>query len=149
MLGGSIHLACSSGFGGGDSLDQCGRLQMVLEFFNFLLSSGSSFVYSTAGRWFVMKAFMGAVELRGLGVKSLGVCVHDRFNDMNKLAFNFSIPLLMIVTLIVIVILTEKCPCSLPFEQVNTFRAILFVLVLAYSDITRITLDILNTWNRH
>ena len=92
-----------------------------------------------------MKAFMGAVELRGLGVKSLGVCLYDGFNDMNKLAFNFSIPLLMIVTLIVIVILTEKCPCSLPFEQVNTFRAILFVLVLAYSDITRITLDILNT----
>ena len=64
----------------------------------------------------VMKAFMGAVDLRGLGVKSLGFCVHDGFNDMNKLAFNFSIPLLMIVTLIVFVILTEKCPYSLLFE---------------------------------
>ena len=92
----------------------------------------------------VMRALMGAVDLHGLGVKSLGFCIHDGFNDMNKIAFNFSIPLLMIVTLIVIVFLTEKCPCSLPFEQVNTFRAILFVLVLAYSDITRITLDILN-----
>ena len=92
----------------------------------------------------VMKAFMEAVDLRGLGVKGLGFCVHDGFNDMKKIAFNFSIPFLMIVTLIVIVILAEKCPCSLPFEQVNTFRAILFVLVLAYSDITRITLDILD-----
>ena len=92
----------------------------------------------------VMRALMEAVDLRGLGVKSLAFCVHDGFNDMNKIAFNFSIPLLMIVTLILIVFLTEKCPCSLPFEQVNTFRAILFVLVLAYSDITRITLDILD-----
>ena len=50
----------------------------------------------------------------------------------------------MIVTLVVIVILTEKCPCTLPWERVNTFRAILFVLMLAYSDITRITLDILD-----
>ena len=50
MVGGSIHLACSSGFGGGDSLDQYGRLQIVLEFFNFLLSSALSFVYSTAER---------------------------------------------------------------------------------------------------
>ena len=92
----------------------------------------------------IMKAFMEVVDLRGMGVKSLGFCVHDGFNDMNKIAFNFSIPLSIIVTLIVIVIFTEKCPCSLPFEQVNTFRAILFVLVLAYSDITRITLDILD-----
>ena len=92
----------------------------------------------------VMRAFMGAVDLSGLGVKSLGVCLYDGLNDMNKLAFNLLIPLLMIFTLVVIVILTENCPCSLPFEQVNTFRAILFVLVLAYSDITRITLDILD-----
>ena len=92
----------------------------------------------------VMKAFMGVVDLRGLGVRNLGFCVHDGFNDMNKLAFNLSIPLLMIFTLILIVILTEKCPYSLPFEQVNTFRAVLFVLVLAYSDIIRITLDILD-----
>ena len=91
----------------------------------------------------VMRALMGAVDLRGLGVKSLGFCIHDGFNDMNKLVFNFSIPFLMIVTLVIIIILSEKCPCTLPFEQVNTFRAILFVMVLAYSDVTRITLDIL------
>ena len=91
----------------------------------------------------VMRAFMGAVDLRGLGVKSLGFCISDGFNDMNKLAFNFSIPILMIVTLVIIIIFSEKCPCTLPFEQVNTFRAILFIMVLAYSNVTRITLDIL------
>ena len=61
----------------------------------------------------------------------------------NKIAFNFSIPVLMIVTLLIVIILTEKCPCTLPFEQVNTFRATLFVMVLAYSNVARITLDIL------
>ena len=91
----------------------------------------------------VMRALMGAVDFRGLGVKSLGFCVHDGFNDMNKIAFNYSVPGSMIVTLVIIIIVAEKCPCTLPFEQVNTFRAILFVMVLAYSDVTRITLDIL------
>ena len=91
----------------------------------------------------VMRGLMGAVDFRGFGGRGLGFCVHDGFNDMNKIAFNFSIPVLMIVTLVIIIILTEKCPCTLPFEQVNTFRAILFIMVLAYNNMTRITLDIL------
>ena len=37
----------------------------------------------------------------------------------------------------------ENCPCTLPFEQVNTFRVVLFITVFAYNDITRITLDLL------
>ena len=92
----------------------------------------------------VMGAFTGAVDLRDLGVDGTGFCLYDGFNNISKIVLNFSIPFLMIVTLIVIVFITEKCPCTLPWERVNTFRAILFVLVLAYSDITRITLDILN-----
>ena len=91
----------------------------------------------------VMRALMGAVDFRGLGVGGLGFCIHDGFNDMNKIAFNYSFPGSMIVTLVIIIIVAEKCPCTLPFERVNTFRAILFVMVLAYSDVTRITLDIL------
>lgn len=56
---------------------------------------------------------------------------------------NYAIPLLMILTLVFIIVFAEQCPCTLPFEQVNTFRAILFVLVWAYSDVTRITLNTL------
>ena len=92
----------------------------------------------------VMGAFTGAVDLRNLGIDGTGFCLYDGFDNIRKILFNLSIPLLMIVTLAVIVILTEKCPCTLPWERVNTFRAILFVLMLAYSDITRITLDILD-----
>ena len=40
----------------------------------------------------VTGALIAAVDFRGLGVKSLGCWVHDGFNDINKIAFNFSIP---------------------------------------------------------
>ena len=89
-------------------------------------------------------AFTGAVDSRDLGVDGTGFCLYDGFNNVSKIVFNFSIPFSMIVSLVIIIILTEKCPCTLPWERVNTFRAILFVLMLAYSDITRITLDILD-----
>ena len=57
--------------------------------------------------------------------------------------FNYWIPLPMILTLMLIIIIAEKCSCTLPCEQVNTFRAILFVLVIPYQAIIRITLGIL------
>ena len=60
MMGCITHFACIFGFGGGDSLYQCECLQMVPEFFNFLLSSGLSFVHSTAGHGCYYESFHGS-----------------------------------------------------------------------------------------
>ena len=91
----------------------------------------------------VMQAIMGGIDLRGLGFSEIGFCLFDNLNDLEKNMINYAIPLLMILTLVFIIVFAEQCPCTLPFEQVNTFRAILFVLVWAYSDVTRITLNTL------
>ena len=91
-----------------------------------------------------MQVIMGVIDLRGLGNEADGYCFYDGLNDIDKNMLNYCIPFLMILTLVLIIIISGNVPFILPFEQVNTFRAILFVMVLAYSDITRITLDILN-----
>ena len=91
-----------------------------------------------------MQVIMGIIDLRGFGNEADGFCFYDGLNDIDKIMLNYCIPFLMILTLVLIIIISGNVPCTLPFEQVNTFRAILFVMVLAYSDITRITLDILN-----
>ena len=91
-----------------------------------------------------MQVIMGVIDLRGLGNETDGYCFYDGLNDIDKNMLNYCIPFLMILTLVLIIIISGNVPFILPFEQVNTFRAILFVMVLAYSDITRITLDILN-----
>ena len=61
--------------------------------------------------------------------------------------FSYLLPLTMILTLLLIIIFAEKlhyyCSCTLPCEEVNTIRAILFVLVVPYQAIIRITLKIL------
>ena len=90
-----------------------------------------------------MKAIIGSINLRGLRIGGGGFCVYDGLNDLHKIMLNYLFPLLMIITLVCVILFAENCPCTLPFEQVNTFRAILFVMVFAYSDITRITLDLL------
>ena len=91
-----------------------------------------------------MQVIMGIIDLRGFGNEADGFCFYDGLNNIDKIMLNYCIPFLMILTLVLIIIISGNVPCTLPFEQVNTFRAILFVMVLAYSDITRITLDILN-----
>ena len=88
----------------------------------------------------VVRFIMRVVDLRDVG---LGFCVYDGLNDLDKIMFSYLIPSMMILTLILIIIFTEKCTCTLPCEQVNTFRAILFVLVIPYQAIISITLDIL------
>ena len=91
----------------------------------------------------VLKFIMGAVDLRDDGLKNAGFCLYDGFNDFHKMMFSYLIPFTMILTLLLIVIFAEKCSCSLPCERVNTFRAILFVLVIPYQAIIRISLDVL------
>ena len=91
----------------------------------------------------VMQMIMGGIDLRGFGLSEVGFCLFHSLNDLDKNMINYAIPLLMILTLFFIILFAEQCPCTLPFEQVNTFRAILFVMVWAYSDVTRITLDTL------
>ena len=91
----------------------------------------------------IVKAIIGIISLRGLRVGGVGFCVYDGLNDLDKIMLNCLFPFMMIITLVCITLFAENCPCTLPFERVNTFRAILFIMVLAYSDITRITLDLL------
>ena len=86
---------------------------------------------------------MGALDLRDVGLENAGFCFYDGFNDFHKMIFSYLIPFTMILTLVFIIIFAENCSCTLPCEQVNTFRAILFVLVIPYQAIIRITLDIL------
>ena len=90
-----------------------------------------------------MQVIMGVIDLRGFENEVDGFCFDDGLNDIDKIMLNYCFLFLMILTLAFIII-SGNVPCTLPFEQVITFRAILFVMVLAYSDITRITLDILN-----
>ena len=94
----------------------------------------------------VLRFIMEAVDLRGLGV-DVGFCLFDGFNDLQKMMFSYLLPLTMILTLLLIIIFAEKlhyyCSCTLPCEEVNTIRAILFVLVVPYQAIIRITLKIL------
>ena len=88
----------------------------------------------------VVRFIMQVVDLRDVG---FGFCVTDGLNDLDKTMYSYLIPSMMILTLILIIVFTEKCTCTLPCEQVNTFRAILFVLVIPYQAIISISLDIL------
>ena len=90
----------------------------------------------------VLKFIMGAVDLRDVGLKG-EFCLFDGFNDLHKMMLGYLIPVTMILTLLLIIFFAENCFCSLPCERVNTFRAILFVLVIPYQAIIRISLEFL------
>ena len=90
----------------------------------------------------VLKFIMGAVDLRDVELKG-GFCLFDGFNDLHKMVLGYISPFMMMLTLLLIIIFAEKCSCSLSCEQVNTFRAILFVMIMPYQAVIRISLDLL------
>ena len=111
----------------------------------------------------IMKVIMEWIDFRGFGVERAAFCLIDALNDLDKLMINYTIPFFMIVTLGLVILFVKYCSCchseqenvnrnaqinhtwacTLSLGQAKTFRAILFILVLAYSAVTRITLSIL------
>ena len=111
----------------------------------------------------IMKVIMEWIDFRGFGVEGAAFCLIDALNDLDKLMINYTIPFFMIVTLGLVILFVKYCSCchseqenvnrnaqinhtwacTLSLGQAKTFRAILFILVLAYSAVTRITLSIL------
>ena len=85
---------------------------------------------------------MGADDLRQVGLKG-GFRLFDGFNDLHKMMLGYLIPVTMILTLLLINLFAEKCSSSLPCARVNTFRALLFVLVIPYPAVIRISLEFL------
>ena len=65
----------------------------------------------------VLRCIMAAVDLRDDVVKNAGFCLYDGLNDFDKMIFNYWIPLPMILTLMLIIIIAEKCSCTLPVSK--------------------------------
>ncbi|XP_057305960.1 uncharacterized protein LOC130644387 [Hydractinia symbiolongicarpus] len=92
----------------------------------------------------VMRFFSGIINLDGLHVsEDSSICVWDGFNDMQKMAFNYIIPFIMIVWLGVITLI-GTCKRDFYFNKTKCLRAFVFVMTWAYSDITRITFSLLH-----
>ena len=111
----------------------------------------------------IMKVIMEWIDFRGFGVEGAAFCLFDALNDLDKIMINYTIPSFMLLTLGLVILIVKYCSCchsdeenlnrntqinhtwacTLSLSRAKTFRAILFILVLAYSAVTRITLGIL------
>lgn len=78
----------------------------------------------------------------GLGKVQIGVCIFDGMTNMDKLLLNYLAPVYLIVSTVVIGALSRYFRrCS--FSRKSTFRAFVFISVLAYADFTKLTVKIL------
>lgn len=111
----------------------------------------------------IMNVIMEWIDFRGFGVEGAAFCLFDALNDLDKIMINYTIPSFMLLTLGLVILIVKYCSCchsdeenlnrntqinhtwacTLSLSRAKTFRAILFILVLAYSAVTRITLGIL------
>ncbi|XP_066912468.1 uncharacterized protein [Clytia hemisphaerica] len=97
----------------------------------------SSFEY-----WYPMKLITGIINMDSTGGFIPAFCFIDGFDNLWKALFNYLFPTIMILILVVIGYLARD-PNS-RFANVNYMKSFTIISVLAYSDFTRITFQLLN-----
>ena len=142
---------------------------LLIFYFNVDLFSGylNAFIYSYQMvvfviprnirlDWFIEK-IINITSLRGTG-GSFGFCLFDGMNNLQKLAINYILPVMMIILTVILGALIpqrvwNKMFCQKPDQnaleqnlQKKSFgRALSFVLVFCYASFTEVTLKLL-TW---
>ncbi|XP_057305955.1 uncharacterized protein LOC130644385 [Hydractinia symbiolongicarpus] len=92
----------------------------------------------------VMKAISGIINLNIIQIYNFkGICFFDGFNDMYKMLFNYFYPFVGI-TILVIVVAIGNFKRDFYFNRVRCFRAVAFLTMLSYGNITRVTFNLLN-----
>lgn len=89
-----------------------------------------------------IKSFIGILNIESPGSVFSGKCLFDGLDDLQKNAFNYIIPVWMILFLVIIDKYAKHHPDSY-FSRQNCFRAFTIISVTAYSDFTRITFKLL------
>lgn len=85
---------------------------------------------------------MAVTNVSGIGKVQKGVCIWKRMNNMDKLLLNYLAPFYFIASTVLFGALSSlrnRCP----FNKNATFRAFVFISVIAYADFTKLTFKIL------
>ena len=92
-----------------------------------------------------IKIVTAITTISGLGDDKIGICLWENMNDLEKMFFNYIIPAYLILCLFAISKLSYyfSNQCFLN-RSPAVLRAFVFVSVIAYSDFTRITFDLLH-----
>ena len=94
-----------------------------------------------------MRAVIGVATLSGSGNLGVGVCLWKGMNDLEKIALNYIIPFYMLLCTYVISSLSSRFDNRCTFNRRTIFKSFVFISVIAYSDLTRITFDLLHPVN--
>ena len=85
---------------------------------------------------------MSISNFSGFGKIQKGVCVFDRMTNMDKLLLNYLAPVYLVVSTVIIGALSRYFKRCI-FSRKSTFRAFVFISVIAYADFTKLTVKIL------
>eukprot|EP00112_Aurelia_sp_Birch-Aquarium-sp1_P010822 Seg2298.10 transcript_id=Seg2298.10/GoldUCD/mRNA.D3Y31 product="hypothetical protein" protein_id=Seg2298.10/GoldUCD/D3Y31 len=91
-----------------------------------------------------MRTVIGVATLSGSGKLGVGVCLWKGMNDLEKIALNYIIPFYMLLCTYVISSLSARFKNRCTFNRRTIFKSFVFISVIAYSDLTRITFDLLH-----
>ena len=91
-----------------------------------------------------MRVVIGVATLSGSGNLGVGVCLWKGMNDLEKIALNYIIPFYMLLCTYVISSLSSRFDNRCTFNRRTIFKSFVFISVIAYSDLTRITFDLLH-----
>ena len=84
---------------------------------------------------------MAVTNVSGTGKMQEGFLLWNGMNDMNKLLLNYATPTYLILCTLAFGALSARCRC--PFNRRTTFRAFVFISVIAYADFTKLSFKIL------
>lgn len=91
---------------------------------------------------FIISFVIALTNVSGTGKLQKGICIWVGMNNMQKLLLNYLTPSYLIVCTMVFGALSSvwrRCP----FNRKTTFRALVFISVIAYADFTKISFKIL------
>ena len=92
-----------------------------------------------------IKIITSLSTLSGIGGMANGVCLWEHMNDLQKIFLNYIIPTYFIVCILVIARLSYCFSNQCFLNRSHTiFRSFVFISVIAYSDFTRITFELLH-----
>eukprot|EP00794_Sanderia_malayensis_P010018 gene10018-11041_t len=92
---------------------------------------------------FIDTAF-SLINISGTGKMKLGVCLWESMDDLDKMLLNYLLPTVMILWTLIFTAISYHFDNKCTFNRRTTFRAFVFISVLAYSDFTRITFNLLH-----
>ena len=91
-----------------------------------------------------IKLIIGLSTLSGSGGFHEGVCLWNSMNDLEKMFLNYIIPSYMLIFTFIMIRLSYRFGNECFLNRGTVFKSFVFISVIAYSDFTRITLDLLH-----